>query len=92
MIAITIEKTFTPQGGAFYAAITHVAGPQGVLPLAPQILIESPSDSLFDTAQNTGMGWDINKLTGKEILIIGTQGDIHAGDGYPIVLGYHAGH
>ncbi len=38
------------------------------------------------------MGWDANKLTGKEVLIIGTQGGIRAGDGRPVALGYHTGH
>jgi putative YjhG/YagF family dehydratase len=42
--------------------------------------------------QNAGMGWDANKLTGKEVLIIGTQGGIRAGDGRPVALGYHTGH
>ena len=37
-------------------------------------------------------GWDANKLTGKEVLIIGTQGGIRAGDGRPVALGYHTGH
>lgn len=42
--------------------------------------------------QNAGMGWDANKLTGKEVLIIGTCGGIRAGDGRPVALGYHTGH
>lgn len=78
---MTIEKIFTPQDDAFYAVITHAAGPQGALPLTPQMLMESPSGNLFGMTQNAGMGWDANKLTGKEVLIIGTQGGIRAGDG-----------
>lgn len=89
---MTIEKIFTPQDDAFYAVITHAAGPQGALPLTPQMLMESPSGNLFGMTQNAGMGWDANKLTGKEVLIIGTQGGIRAGDGRPIALGYHTGH
>ncbi|MBD4566206.1 YjhG/YagF family D-xylonate dehydratase, partial [Xanthomonas citri pv. citri] len=73
---MTIEKIFTPQDDAFYAVITHAAGPQGTLPLTPQMLMESPSGNLFGMTQNAGMGWDANKLTGKEVLIIGTQGGI----------------
>ena len=80
---MTIEKIFTPQDEAFYAVITHAAGPQGALPLTPQMLMESPSGNLFGMTQNAGMGWDANKLTGKEVLIIGTQGGIRAGDGRP---------
>lgn len=89
---MTIEKIFTPQDDAFYAVITHAAGPQGTLPLTPQMLMESPSGNLFGMTQNAGMGWDANKLTGKEVLIIGTQGGIRAGDGRPVALGYHTGH
>lgn len=62
---MTIEKIFTPQDDAFYAVITHAAGPQGALPLTPQMLMESPSGNLFGMTQNAGMGWDANKLTGK---------------------------
>ena len=89
---MTIEKIFTPQDDAFYAVITHAAGPQGALPLTPQMLMESPSGNLFGMTQNAGMGWDANKLTGKEVLIIGTQGGIRAGGGRPVALGYHTGH
>ncbi len=89
---MTIEKIYTPQDDAFYAVITHAAGPQGALPLTPQMLMESPSGNLFGMTQNAGMGWDANKLTGKEVLIIGTQGGIRAGDGRPVALGYHTGH
>jgi len=89
---MSIEKIFTPQDDAFYSVITHAAGPQGALPLTPQMLMESPSGNLFGMTQNAGMGWDANKLTGKEVLIIGTQGGIRAGDGRPVALGYHTGH
>ena len=89
---MAIETIFTPQNDAFYAVITHAAGPQGALPLTPQMLMESPSGNLFGMTQNAGMGWDANKLTGKEVLIIGTQGGIRAGDGRPVALGYHTGH
>lgn len=64
----------------------------GCAPLTPQMLMESPSGNLFGMTQNAGMGWDANKLTGKEVLIIGTQGGIRAGDGRPVALGYHTGH
>lgn len=51
------------------------------------MLMESPSGNLFGMTQNAGMGWDANKLTGKEVLIIGTQGGIRAGDGRPCGAG-----
>ena len=71
---MSIETIFTSQSDAFYSVTTHAAGPQGALPLTPQMLMESPSGNLFGMTQNAGMGWDANKLTGKEVLIIGTQG------------------
>gem|GEM_PF-5705479 len=37
---MSIEKIFTPQDDAFYSVITHAAGPQGALPLTPQMLME----------------------------------------------------
>lgn len=89
---MAIENIFTPQDDAFYAVITHAAGPQGALPLTPQLLMASPSGNVFGMTQNAGMGWDANKLTGREVLIVGTQGGIRAGDGRPIALGYHTGH
>ena len=89
---MAIDNIFTPQNERFYAVTTHAAGPQGALPLTPQMLMESPSGNLFGMTQNAGMGWDANKLTGKEVLIIGTQGGIRAGDGRPVALGYHTGH
>lgn len=75
---MAIDNIFTPQNERFYAVTTHAAGPQGALPLTPQMLMESPSGNLFGMTQNAGMGWDANKLTGKEVLIIGTQGGIQA--------------
>ena len=68
---MTIEKIFTPQDEAFYAVITHAAGPQGAA-ADPADADGIPSGNLFGMTQNAGMGWDANKLTGKEVLIIGT--------------------
>lgn len=89
---MSIDTIFTPQDEPFYAVKTHAAGPQGALPLTPQMLLESPSGNLFGMTQNAGMGWDANKLTGREVLLIGTQGGIRHSDGRPIALGYHTGH
>jgi putative YjhG/YagF family dehydratase len=89
---MSINTIFTPQDELFYAVKTHAAGPQGALPLTPQMLLESPSGNLFGMTQNAGMGWDANKLTGREVLLIGTQGGIRHSDGRPIALGYHTGH
>ena len=38
------------------------------------------------------MGWNPDKLSGPEILILSTQGGVRAENGTPIALGYHTGH
>ncbi len=71
---------------------TRAAGPQGKLPITPEMLLSSPSGNLFGWSQNAGMGWNPAKLGGKEILILSTHGGIRKPDGTPIALGYHTGH
>lgn len=71
---------------------THAAGPSGSLPLDDAMLRHEPCGNVFGLAQNAGMGWDPNALTGPQYLILGTQGGIRAEDGTPIALGYHTGH
>lgn len=44
---MSINIIFTPQDEPFYAVKTHAAGPQGALPLTPQMLLESPSGNLL---------------------------------------------
>src|ERR1039457_7059335 len=67
-------------------------GPQGSLPLTPEMLLKRPSGDLFGWSQNAGMGWDPAALVGKEILILSTHGGIRAADGTPVALGYPTGH
>ncbi len=71
---------------------THAPGPQGALPLTPEMLLEQPSGNLFGLSQNAGMGWAAESLGGKQILILSTHGGVRAPDGTPIALGYHTGH
>ncbi len=71
---------------------TEAAGPEGKLPLTPEMLLDSPSGDLFGLSQNAGMGWEPSQLGRKQFLIISTQGGIRAEDGHPIALGYHTGH
>ncbi len=75
-----------------YAIPTHAPGPQGKLPLTPQMLREWSSGDLFGLTQNVGMGWDPAKVLRKHILILSTQGGIREADGTPVALGYHSGH
>ena len=77
---------------SIYELRTHGAGPQGSLPLTPQMLREAPSGDIFGMTQDVGMGWKPEELNGQEFLILSTQGGIRAPDGAPIALGYHTGH
>src|SRR6201996_3012408 len=71
---------------------THAPGPSGFLPISPEMLLTAPSGNLFGLSQNAGMGWEPQKLLGKEVLILSTHGGLRAPDGTPIALGFHTGH
>ncbi len=71
---------------------THAPGPQGKLPLTPEMLLHQPSGTLFGLSMNVGMGWSPEKLVGPEILLLSTHGGLRADDGTPIALGFHTGH
>lgn len=71
---------------------TTGAGPEGALPLTPELLSTAPSGDLFGMTQNAGMGWNPEQLLRNQYLILSTQGGIRAPDGKPIALGYHTGH
>src|SRR5438445_11592228 len=87
----TLDDLLTTDPAAF-AVETAGAGPQGRLPLTPEMLLERPSGDLFGLTQNAGMGWDPRELGRPQYLILSTQGGIRASDGSPIALGYHTGH
>jgi len=75
-----------------YEIHTNAPGPQGSLPLTPELLLTRPSGDIFGLSQDAGMGWAPAELGRKEFLILSTQGGIRAPDGSPIALGYHTGH
>ncbi|MDF2670788.1 MAG: dehydratase [Paenibacillus sp.] len=77
---------------SLYDIRTNAPGPQGKLPLTPEMLADNPSGDLFGMSQNVGMGWKPTRLMGKQILILSTQGGIRSDTGEPIALGYHTGH
>ena len=77
---------------AIYDIETHAAGPEGSLPLTPEMLLNRPSGDIFGLSHNTAMGWAPTELRREEYLILSTQGGIRAPDGSPIALGYHTGH
>lgn len=74
------------------AVKTHAAGPQGSLPITPEMLLTQPSGNLFGLTQDAGMGWDPKRLLDPEFLILSTHGGVRAADGTPIALGFHTGH
>ncbi len=75
-----------------YQLRTTAAGPQGRLPLTPELLNGMSSGDLFGLTQNAGMGWNPAHLLRRQFLILSTQGGVRAADGSPIALGYHTGH
>lgn len=76
----------------FREAETHARGPEGLLPITPEMLLTQPSGNLFGLTQNAGMGWEPARLLDPEILILSTHGGLRAQDGTPIALGFHSGH
>ena len=70
-----------------YHIQTHGPGPDGSLPLTPEMLLNQPSGDIFGLTQNAGMGWNPAELGRKEFLIISTQGGLRAPDGKPIAAG-----
>jgi putative YjhG/YagF family dehydratase len=77
---------------ALFEIISKAPGPQGELPLTPEMLLDSPSGDLFGWTQNVGMGWEPAELTRTQVLILSTQGGIRENDGRAVALGYHTGH
>ncbi|MBW4038336.1 MAG: YjhG/YagF family D-xylonate dehydratase [Acidobacteria bacterium] len=71
---------------------THAPGPEGSLPITPEMLLTQPSGNLFGLTQNAGMGWNPTRLLDPEFLILSTHGGLRAADGTPIALGFHTGH
>jgi putative YjhG/YagF family dehydratase len=76
----------------FQETKTHARGPEGALPITPEMLLTQPSGNLFGLSQNAGMGWEPARLLDPEFLILSTHGGMRAADGTPIALGYHTGH
>src|SRR6202165_4652491 len=71
---------------------THAPGPEGSLPITPEMLLTQASGNLFGLTQNAGMGWEPQRLLDPEFLILSTHGGLRAADGTPIALGFHTGH
>ena len=89
---ISASQIFDSEGRVLQNIKTHAPGPQGTLPITPEMLITQPSGNLFGLAQNAGMGWEAGGLLDPEFLILSTHGGVRAQDGTPIALGFHTGH
>src|ERR1700686_4389316 len=91
-MAITTHQILDSQDSSLFDVRSKAPGPQGSLPITPEMLLQRPSGDLFGWSQNAGMGWDPSALGGKEFLILSTHRGIRAADGTPVALGYHTGH
>ena len=75
-----------------YEIVASGPGPEGRLPLTPEMLRTWPSGHVFGMSQDVGMGWTPERLGGPSVLILSTQGGLRGANGEPIALGYHTGH
>src|ERR1700733_7977326 len=89
---ITAEDVLDGGVQLFDETRTHAPGPEGALPITPEMLLTQPSGNLFGLSQDAGMGWDPARLLDPEFLILSTHGGMRAQDGTPIALGFHTGH
>jgi putative YjhG/YagF family dehydratase len=79
--------------GALVASTrTKAGGPEGRLPITPDMLLREPSGRLFGMTQDAGMGWRPEEVGRPQYLILSTQGGLREADGSPLALGYHTGH
>ena len=91
-MSATPADDFFATSGATYEVETKAAGPVGALPLTESFLRDSPSGDVFGLSQNAGMGWRVEEVMRKQVLILSTQGGLRERDGSPVALGYHTGH
>src|ERR1700733_5377872 len=89
---ITAEDVLDGGVQLFDETKTHAPGPEGALPITPEMLLTQPSGNLFGLSQDAGVGWDPARLLDPEFLILSTHGGMRAQDGTPIALGFHTGH
>ncbi len=90
--AVTAAQVLESDASLYQDTRTHAPGPEGVLPITPEMLLTQPSGNLFGLSQNAGMGWAPARLLDPEYLILSTHGGVRAQDGTPIALGFHTGH
>ena len=69
--------------GLLAATRTKAGGPEGRLPITPDMLLREPSGRLFGMTQDAGMGWRPDEVGRPQYLILSTQGGVRAPDGTP---------
>jgi putative YjhG/YagF family dehydratase len=79
-------------GEHLVATRTKARGPEGRLPITPEMLLTEPSGNLFGMTQDAGMGWNPVDVNRAQVLIVSTQGGLRDADGRPVALGFHTGH
>ncbi len=89
---IKLESVLDSPASPWAHVRTHASGPAGSLPITPEMLLKESSGNLFGLTQNTGMGWEPDRVLDPEFLILSTHGGLRAEDGKPIALGFHSGH
>ncbi len=59
---ISLQSILESGNRELFNVPTHAAGPQGVLPFSPEMLLTAPSGNLFGLTQSAGMGWEPGRL------------------------------
>lgn len=78
---MSVREIFDNDNREIYRVRTHAAGPQGELPLTPDMLINRPSGDIFGMTMNAGMGWSPDELNRDGILLLSTLGGLRGPDG-----------
>ena len=86
IVRVTLNNILDSENPAIFDLQTKSPGPQGRVPVTEDMLRNAPSGNLFAYSQNAGMGWSPDQLTGKQFLILSTQGGIRNADGTPVAL------
>lgn len=89
---MAVKDVFANESKEIYRVVTHADGPQGDLPLTPELLRSLPSGNIFGMTINAGMGWEPSTLANGDVMIIGTKGGMRTDDGKTIAVGLHQGH
>ncbi|TCS76769.1 YjhG/YagF family D-xylonate dehydratase [Pectinatus cerevisiiphilus] len=90
---MTVKTLYQNEDPSLYQDLaTHADGPDGNLPLTPELLKQSPSGNIFGMTVNAGMKWDPKTLANGDIMLISTKGGIRTDDGHTVAVGLHPGH